>query len=218
MVIELLAEKRPGQRTLADYLRPRADRNGVEREERVVFCGVSWKDYLALDGALVQDRQHPRLYFYDEQLEIMSTSERHDELKTWIGDFVADFVFERDIDAFPRGQATMRLSKTAVAEPDESWCLHKPGRFPDLVLEVALTSGGLPKLEIYRRFGVREVWFWRKEKVETWALRADRSGYDLVKASVVLPGFDFGLLARCLAMMPRWNEARRAFRDALRAQ
>ena len=218
MVIELLAQKRPGQRTLADHLRPHANRNGETPEERVVFSGVSWSDYLAFDGALVQDRQHPRLYFYDEQLEIMSTSERHDELKTWIGDFVADFVFERDIDAFPRGQATMRLSKTAVAEPDESWCLHKEGKFPDLVLEVALTSGGLPKLEIYRRFGVREVWFWRKEKIEVWVLRADRSAYDLAKASAMLPGFDFALLARCLAMMPRWNEARRAFRDALRAQ
>lgn len=218
MVIELLAEKRAGQRTLADFLHPRADRNGSPPEERVVFCGVSWADYLAFDGELVQDRQHPRLYYYDEQLEIMSTSERHDELKTWIGDFVADFVFERDIDAFPRGQATMRLSKTAVAEPDESWCLHKRSKFPDLVLEVALTSGGLPKLEIYRRFGVREVWFWRKEKIEAWSLRADRSAYDLVKASVMLPGFDFALLTRCLAMMPQWNAARRAFRDGLRVQ
>jgi hypothetical protein len=29
--------------------------------------------------------------------------------------------------------------------------------FPDLDLEIALTSGGLNKLEICRRFGVREV-------------------------------------------------------------
>ena len=218
MVIELLTEKRAGQRTLADLLHPRAGRNGAKPEERVVFGGVSWEDYLAVDEALEQDRQHPRLYYYDEQLEIMSTSDRHDELKKWIGDFIGDFLFEREIHAFPRGQATMRLSKTAVAEPDESWCLHKRSKFPDLILEVALTSGGLPKLEIYRRFGVREVWFWRKEKIEAWSLRADGSGYDLVKASVMLPGFDFALLARCLAMMPRWNEARRAFRNALRGQ
>ena len=179
---------------------------------------MSWEDYIAFDRKLGDDRPSPRLYYVDGELEIVTPSAKHKTLKTWIGDFIGDFLFERDIDAFPRGQATMRLLKTAVAEPDESWCLRKERRFPDLVLEVALTSGGLPKLEIYRRFGVGEVWFWRNEKIEAWVLRADRSAYDLVKESVVLPGFDFALLARCLAMMPRWNEARRAFRDALRAQ
>jgi hypothetical protein len=52
MVIELLSRNGPDQRPLAEYLQPRCDQPGQEPEERVVFCGVSWKDYLALDHAL----------------------------------------------------------------------------------------------------------------------------------------------------------------------
>ena len=61
----------------------------------------------------------------------------------------------------------MRLAlKQAGAEPDKSWCIGQEKEFPDLVLEIALTSGGINKLEIYRRFKVPEVWFWRRNKLE----------------------------------------------------
>lgn len=216
MVIEMLAEKLPGQRPLAEFLRPRSETAGAEPEERVVFGGVSWEDYLAVDGALGDDRPGPRLYCFDGVLEMMSTSDGHELLRTWIGGFVEDFLFERGIHAIPRGEATMRILEEAGAEPDESWCLHEEKTFPDLLLEMALTSGGIPKLQIYRRFQIPEVWFWRREKMEVWVLRED--GYERVESSSVLSCFDFALLARCLAMMPRWNEARRAFREGLRVR
>ena len=218
MVIELLSEKRPGKQAIATYLRPRADMNGEEPEERVVFCGVSWDDYLAVDEALGHDCPGPRLYYLDEELEIMTTSLKHEKLKKWIGDFIADFLFERDITAFPTGEATMRIMGEAGAEPDESWCIGEEAEFPHLVVEVALTSGGISKLELYRRFGIGEVWIWGKEKLEVWTLRRDATGYDSSEKSAVLPYFDFALLARCLAMTPRWNAARRAFREGLRSQ
>jgi hypothetical protein len=59
---------------------------------------------------------------------------------------------ETRAEIMPRGQATMRLAlKAAGAEPDESWCLGLEKEFPDLVLEIALTSGGVNKLEITLR-------------------------------------------------------------------
>ena len=218
MVIEMLAEKRADQRPLADYLRPHVDRDGAAPEQRVVFGGVSWDDYIAFDNALGHDCPGPRLYFLDEQLEIMTTSAKHGTLKTWIGDFVADFVFERDIAAFPTGEATMRILGEAGAEPDESWSFHEQTELPHLVLEVALTSGGIPKLDLYRCFEIPEVWMYRKEKLEVWILRRDATGCDLAEKSSLLPDFDFPLLARCLAMIPKWNAARRAFREGLRSQ
>src|SRR6185295_16941410 len=54
---------------------------------------------------------------------------------------------------------------------DESWCLGQEKEFPDLVLEIALTSGGVNKLELYRRLQVPEVWFWRMNTLEMFALR-----------------------------------------------
>jgi Uma2 family endonuclease len=216
MVIELLAEQKPGQKPLADYLHPSADVTCEEPEERVVFSGISWDAYLALDRELGDDRPGARLYYLDGELEIISTSKKHEILKAWIGGFVEDFCFEKAIAIFPTGQATMRIVEQVGAEPDHSWSFSDEKEFRDLVLEIALTSGGIPKLGVYQRFAIPQIWFWRRGKVEAWKRRADHSGYDAASESAVLPGFDFTLCARCMAMMPKWNEARRASREALR--
>src|SRR5688572_32686967 len=100
--------------------------------------------------------------------------------------------------------------KKAGAGPDESWCLHEEKKFPDIVIEIVLTSGGVRKLEIYRRFQIPEVWFWRRNKMEVYVL--DNSGaYQQLPGSRLLPRLDIALLERCAAT-PSWREARRTFR------
>ena len=84
------------------------------------------------------------------------------------------------------------------------------------MLEIALTSGGVNKLEVYRRSGVPEVWFWRRNALEIFALRPDGSGYDRVSQSRLLPQLDVGLLERCVRIAS-WREARGAFRTGLTA-
>ena len=112
----------------------------------------------------------------------------------------------------------MRLAlQRAGAEPDESWCIGEPKEFPDLVLEIALTSGGVSKLELYHRVQVPEVWFWRRGKLEIFTLREHGSAYKQQSGPVhsrLLPGLDIALLERCVTI-PSWQEARRAFRAGL---
>ena len=195
--------------------RPPEDQPG---EERVVVCGVSWKQYVAFDEERGPDNSRPRLYYLDEQLEIMTTSRRHERLAKWLGDMLADYLMESDLEVFTCGQATLQKINKGGAEPDDSWCLGEEKEFPDIALEIALTSGGLDKLEIYRRFPVREVWFWRKDGLEIWTLNDDASTYaGPARASQLLPGLDLGLMERCLAL-PTWREARRAFRQALKPE
>ena len=188
--------------------------SGLAPEQRIVVGGIGWDRHLALDRALGADRPGPRFYFLDGDLEIMSTSEEHERLKEWIGICVDDFLFEKGIENMPRGQATMRLFKSAGAEPDKSWCLWEAKKFPDIVLEIALTSGGLPKLEIYRRFAIPEVWMWRRGRLEIHCLNADGSGYDEAEASRLLPMLPMAALERVVAS-PDWLSARRAFREAI---
>src|SRR5437660_10797675 len=96
---------------------------GVEPEQRVVYFGISWNRYLAIDKKLGDDRAVPRLYFLDGELEIMTTSNEHERIKKWIGDFLGDYFMETGMEISTRGQATMQLPlKEAGAEPDESWC------------------------------------------------------------------------------------------------
>src|SRR5271166_6180620 len=180
MVVEFLTGEEE-MRAFAELLRPEPTADGFESEERLVICGVSWERYLAFDKALGDDRPGPRFYYLDGELEIM-----------------------------PRGQATMRKAlKQAGAEPDESWCIHGEKEFPDLALEIALTTGGLSKLD--RRFNVPEVWFWRRQALEIFALRDDGAGYEAVSRSRLLPDLDIALLERCVAIRS-WQQARRAFR------
>jgi Uma2 family endonuclease len=156
----------------------------------------------------------PRLYFLDGQLELVTSSNEHERIKTWIGDLVADSLFETGKDAMPRGQATMRLAmKEAGAEPDESWCIGAEKEFPDLVLEIALTSGGINKLEVYRRFSVPEVWFWRRNRLEIFVLNPG-GAYEGSRASRLLPKLEIALLERCVAITS-WREARQTFRAAI---
>ena len=203
-----------GEAVLDDLLRPEPVAPGAEAEQRVVFCGIPWERYLAFDKKLGDDRPGPRLYYVDGELEIMTTSNEHERIKKWLGDFMADFFVEAGIEIMPRGQATMRLAlKQAGAEPDESWCIGSEKKFPDLVLEIALTSGGVDKLEIYRRFKVPEVWLWRRAKLEIFALGSSGT-YTHVQKSRLLPALNISLLERCVAIRS-WQQARQTFRAGL---
>jgi Uma2 family endonuclease len=203
-----------GRSAVEELLRPEPLPSGAEPEQREVHCGISWSRYLTLDKWLGDDRPGPRLYYLDGELEILATSNEHERIKKWIGSLLEVYFEVIGIEIMPRGQATMRLAlKAAGAEPDESWCLGEEKIFPDLVLEIALTGGGIDKLKIYRRFQVPEVWFWRKNQLEIFAL--SRAGdYEASQTSRQLPGLDIALLERCAAM-PSWQQARRTFRAAL---
>ncbi|MBI2924956.1 MAG: Uma2 family endonuclease [Verrucomicrobia bacterium] len=221
MIVELFTEPK-ARRPFVKAFRPatRTDRNGsattTPGEERIVLCGVNWKQYERLDNELGHDRPSPRLYWFDGQLEVMTTSLKHEQLKESLGALIEDYLLDVGIEAFPHGQATLKVLEEAGAEPDKSWCFEQEKEFPDLVLEVALSSGGIPKLDIYQRFGVPEVWLWRKDALEIWTLRSDKSGYaGPSRQSRLLRGLDVSLLERCLAR-PTWRGARSAFRQALR--
>jgi Uma2 family endonuclease len=44
---------------------------------------------------------------------------------------------------------------------------------PDLAIEVVWTSGGIDKLEAYRRLAIREVWIWCDEALTVHVLEGD---------------------------------------------
>ena len=213
MVASVLIYPRDRSAT-GELLQPESSVNGAQPEQRVVFCGISWKRYLAFDKRLGDDRPGPRLSYLEGELEIMTTSNEHERIKKWIAGFLDIYFDVTEIEIIPRGQATMRLAVEEVgAEPDESWCIGREKDFPDLVLEIALTSGGVDKLELYRRFKVPEVWFWRRGKLDIFAL-GDSGKYARLRKSRLLPALDISLLERCVAVRS-WQQARQTFRAGL---
>ncbi len=214
MVASVVTEHRP---RLPDLPWPDRLADGTEPESRVVICGLSWDSFMAVDRQRGENVTVPRFFYLDGQLEIMSTSKEHERLKKWIGLLVEIYFEEAEIQTMPRGSATMLLPlKNAGAEPDESWCIGEEGEWPDVVLEIALTSGGVNKLETYRRFQIPEVWIWRRNHLEFYALN-NAGTYESVQRSCLLPDLDLSLLERCVAIRD-WPEARKAFRAGLKTK
>jgi Uma2 family endonuclease len=57
-------------------------------------------------------------------------------------------------------------------EPGECYVVGKPQAegFPELAIEVVVTSGWINKLEVYSGLGVREVWLWADGRILVYVL------------------------------------------------
>lgn len=190
------------------------DETPVE-DKIVVFHSGTWADYqrlMELRGA----RSAPRIAFLEGEIEVRSPSKSHEVLKSTIGRLVEVWCLERGIEFRTVGSWTLENKEAQRGvEPDESYifgAVDNPTR-PDLAIEVVWTSGGLDKLDIYRKLGVREVWFWRRGKLGVHLLRGET--YSESPVSEVLPGIDLVELARHLDKPT--SEAMRAWLAALRA-
>ena len=180
----------------------------------MVIHGVRWKDYVILREAL--DTPGLRMTYCEGTLELMSPSLTHELNKTTIARLIEIYAFIRDLPLIGYGSTTFRLdAKERGAEPDECYCLGRTireGEFPDIVLEVIHTKPILDKLEVYRGFGVREVWLFQDDAFELY--RLGEQGYERIERSGFLPELDLSLIAR-LATRADQDEALRELRRLL---
>ncbi|PSM46735.1 hypothetical protein C7Y66_23505 [Chroococcidiopsis sp. CCALA 051] len=185
-------------------------------EQRVVLEGVSWQQYELLLATLGDDFPGLRLSYLEGTLEIMTTSSLHEELKKTIGMLMEAYFQESRIRFHAIGSATFRkVAKQRGLEPDECYCLGQKKEFPDLAIEVVLSSGMVDKLEIYRGLGVTEVWVWESGQFTIYHLRAEE--YERITTSELLPDCDTGLLANYVKPEEQFD-AVMAFREQLRTR
>jgi len=191
-------------------------------EERRVIANVTWSQYEALLAKL-DDSLAYRVNYLDGVLEIEAPSRRHESGKTRIGDLLLIYFLETDTEYFPTGSTTFRNAEQQVgAEPDESYCIGTDKAVPDLAIEVIVASGGINRLDRFRRLGVREVWFWQNNhfviyylREETPAQLAQTFGYEAINQSAILPDLDMNLLSECV-QNPNPLAAAKLFRQGLR--
>ncbi|MBI2570870.1 MAG: Uma2 family endonuclease [Candidatus Schekmanbacteria bacterium] len=183
-------------------------------DHRVVLHGLPWSHFevmLALRG----EAPVPRVAYLQGALELMRPSRDHERIKSYIGRLIEAYAMERGLDLSPYGAWTLKKAfKEAGAEPDECHIIGSDQHqdVPDLVIEVAWTPGGLDKLEIYRRLGIRELWVWQDEHIQVIVLAPE--GYERSVSSACFPQLDGELLTSFLEQ-PTALQAVRAFRKAL---
>lgn len=180
----------------------------------VVLQGLSWSDYqrmLEVRG----DSSSPRFAYLEGQLEIMTPSQSHVSLTSRIGHLLAAWCLERGVDFSAYGSWTLedKASERGV-EADECYVfgIEPEARRPHLAIEVVWTCGGIRKLDIYQKLGVREVWFWRKGRINIFVLNGEQ--YLEAATSSVLPGIDLVELCTYLDR-PTTGQASRDYRAAL---
>ena len=179
----------------------------------VVLHDVSWEDYerlLEIRG----DHSAPRISYLEGEAEIMSPSKDHELIKSYIGRLLESWCVDRKIDFTPVGSWTLKKEKKkSGAEPDECYLFGtNRGETPQLAIEVEWTREGIDKLEIYRRLGVGEVWYWRKGVIEIYVLA--EGTFTQTEGSQLFPDLDVELLA---SMLDRdsVSQALRDFKEAL---
>jgi Uma2 family endonuclease len=195
--------------------RPLTQHDDRPTEDRIVVLrNVTWADY---QRHLENRGEHsvPRFAFLEGVLEIMSPSLSHEALKSLLGRLVEVWCLERGVEFKTCGSWTIEKKEVnRGVEPDECYVFGdnpKPDR-PDLAIEVVWTSGGVNKLDIYRKLAVREVWFWQRGRITVHALRDEH--YQEVPASEVLPGIDLAELTTFLDR-PTTSQAIREYRARL---
>ena len=184
-------------------------------DQIIVLRGLTWADFERLLAAR-GDRSLPRMAYLEGAIELMNPSRYHESLKSRIGCLVEAYCSFTGIEFETVGSWTLkREEEERAVEPDECYIFGVQDQDrPHLAIEVVWTSGGLDKLEVYRKLDVAEVWYWRLGRITIHVLRDE--AYLQVDRSEVLPEIDLDLLASFLDR-PRASQAIREYRAALEA-
>lgn len=167
-------------------------------EERFMTSGVSWQAYETLLTSLGNSSGY-RVAYLLGTLEIMSPSRNHELDKENIGRLLEAYLEENRIRFWGLGSTTFRKQdKQAGKEPDKCYCIGTDKAFPDLAIEVVYTGGGIDTLEIYKRLGVGEVWFWQNEQLIVYCLQDNN--YQQHLKSKLLPNLDLTLLTQYITI------------------
>lgn len=185
------------------------------QDQRVVFTGISWDVYTALDASR-GDASTPRLSYLEGVLEIMVPGRPHERRKSLIGRLIEAFADEASIELVGVGSWTLK-NETGKrgAEADESYIVGvdraETVAVPDFAVEVVVSGGGVSKLDIYKGLGVPEVWFYQDGRLAVYILA--EGFYLQVERSQVLSGLDPAVIERCMAIKSPLDAVR-----ALRAE
>jgi Uma2 family endonuclease len=166
----------------------------------VVLPGVGWDGYesaLRLRG----DRRSPKMVYHDGNLRQMSPATIHERLAERLSDLVKEVAFVCDLPCDSSRSTTFRRQKDqGGAEADASFYLANAHRIagksdldlrqdppPDLVIEAVNTHAADASVEVWRRFGVPEVWVCDESSLRILTLRAGGT-YAEVAQSLAFPG------------------------------
>lgn len=155
--------------------------------ERVVLHGISWETY---ERILNEHNEVSNRHFaYNEgDLEIMVLGYQHETLKARLSELITEIARILEIDYEGAASTTFRIkAKKKGFEGDATFYFKNAETIrkkteinlskdppPELVIEIDITHGSLPKFPIFADLGIEEVWRFDGEKVRFHRLDGKR--------------------------------------------
>jgi Uma2 family endonuclease len=172
---------------------------GTEGDQCVVMRGIGWDGYTKVLRAR-GERSIPRMVYLDGDLYLMSPAYEHEDLAEALGIFVHEVVTSLGIKHARMGTTTFRRKKNSGgAQGDKAYYLTNAPRIrgkkklnlrtdppPDLVIEAVNTHKADAAVEVWRRFGVPEIWVEDGEALTILALQPNGQ-YAQVTSSIAFP-------------------------------
>jgi len=196
-----------------------------QRADRVVLHNLSWQQFENILANL-GDRRSARIAYYDHVLEIMTPLPEHEYYKEQLGDVVKFIGEALDLNYECYGSSTWKREiMQAGVEPDN--CFYFQNEFlirgklhfdlnqdppPDLALEVDLTSKSIPRLPLYARLGVPEIWQYDDGVLTIYQLH--QGAYQTSATSAIFPQLKITELPQLIEQYR--PQGRRAFQQAVK--
>jgi Uma2 family endonuclease len=191
-----------------------------ETTDHFVYLRVTWAEYEAL-LAMRGERSVPRITYLGGLVELMSPSRYHETDKKRLARLLETWAIHTGVMLEGYGSWTLKDSREERgAEADECYTVGRVAQSdddrPDIAIEVIWTSGGINKLEVYRKLGVREVWFYERGSLRFFELGGEvgQERYVQIPSSRLLPDIPVSLLLSCMSE-PDQTAAIRSLRAAL---
>lgn len=170
----------------------------IDVVQRVILRGISWETY----ERIIADNEevsNPHFAFCDGELEIVVLGYQHESLKQDLAELLIETARILEVDYKGAASTTFREEKKKKGfEGDSSFYFKNADVVrakkeidlstdppPELVIEIDITHGSLPKFPIFAGIGVEEVW--RFDGNETKFYRLQNEDYEEVPESVCLP-------------------------------
>ncbi len=152
-------------------------------EQRIVLHDVSWETYESLIADF-SDSSVPHFTYDKGTLEIMSPSQKHEQLNRTINLLVEVLAEEAGMDSANLGSTTFRRKEFKRGfEPDTCFYFQNLERIegkkeldltsdppPDLVIEIDIYNDSLDKFPLYAQFGVPEIWRYDGQAIKIFQL------------------------------------------------
>ncbi len=160
-----------------------------KQDQTLSLAGMTWTDYEKFNA---EEYLGYRVSYFNGVITLVSPSLNHERIAQTITILVCAYCRKFHLPYFPMGSTRLSNKPFAAKEPDVSFAFNTDKDLPDLAIEVIFSSGSIDDLNKYHALGVKEVWFWKNQKITFYQLQTQ--GYIEITHSQLLSNLTSDIL------------------------